>query len=117
LTLALGIGATTVMFTVINGVLLKPLPYPNPDTLVRLQEKTEETTAMGNLWAFAYPNFLDCKRASRSLSMTAFPIQRRDSGFARAIPPMLTAFRSRPNSSPWSAFRWCKDARLFPKKI
>src|SRR5436853_7386349 len=42
ITLALGIGATTVMFTVINSVLLKPLPYPNPETLVRLQEQTEE---------------------------------------------------------------------------
>src|SRR6202046_4483702 len=40
LTLALGTGATTVMFTVINGVLLKPLAFPEHDRLVSLQEKT-----------------------------------------------------------------------------
>ncbi len=71
LTLALGSGATTVMFTVINGVLLKPMPYPEPNRLVRVQEKTEQATRWGNLWAFAYPNFLDCRRESRSLTMAA----------------------------------------------
>ena len=72
LTLALGTGATTVMFTVINGVLLKPLPYPDPDRLVSLQEQTEKATQWGNLWAFTYPNYLDCKRESRSLDMATW---------------------------------------------
>ncbi len=71
LTLALGIGATTVMFTVINGVLLKPLPYVETDRLVNIQEKTDWSTRMGDLWAFTYPNFLDCKQASHSLTMAA----------------------------------------------
>src|SRR5579871_5741291 len=60
LTLALGSGATTVMFTVINGVLLKPLPYADPERLVSLQEKTDYSTQWGNLWAYTYPNFVDC---------------------------------------------------------
>ncbi len=72
LTLALGTGATTVMFTVINGVLLKPLPYREPGRLVTLQEQTDWSTQWGNVWAFTYPNFLDCKRESRSLNMTAW---------------------------------------------
>ena len=71
-TLALGIGATTVMFTVINGVVLKPLPYREPDRLVKLQEKTDYSTQWGNLWAFTYPNFIDCKGGSRSLDLGAW---------------------------------------------
>jgi predicted permease len=72
LTLALGTGATTVMFTVIDGVLLKPLPYPEPDRLVRIQEQTSWNTRFGNLWAFTYPNYLDCRHESRSLELAAW---------------------------------------------
>lgn len=72
LTLALGSGATTVMFTVINGVLLKPLPYAEPGRLAGLQEKTDWSTQWGDLWGFAYPNYLDCRRDVRSLDLMAF---------------------------------------------
>jgi predicted permease len=68
-TLALGIGATTVMFTVINGVLLKPLSYPKPEQLVTLHGQTEK---YGEQWGFSYPDFLDCARDSRSLAMAAW---------------------------------------------
>jgi predicted permease len=71
-TLALGVGATTVMFTVINGVLLKPLAYPDPERLVALHERTDWATIYGNDWAFAYPNFVDCRRESRALDMAAW---------------------------------------------
>src|SRR5262249_30494837 len=71
-TIALGAGATTVMFTVINSVLLKPLAYPQPERLVTLQEQTEVGTQYGNRWAFAYPNYLDCERDVRSLTLAAW---------------------------------------------
>ena len=67
LTIALGIGATTVMFTVVNGVLLKPLPYPEPERLVSVSEQVDNT----GRWAFAYFNFLDCERESRTLGPRA----------------------------------------------
>ncbi|HTK28873.1 MAG TPA: ABC transporter permease [Vicinamibacterales bacterium] len=71
-TLALGTGAATVMFTVINGVLLEPLPFPAPDRLLSVQEQTDWSNAYGNRWAFAYPNFLDCRREARALALAAW---------------------------------------------
>jgi predicted permease len=68
LTLALGSGATTVMFTVINGVLLKPLAYPEADRLVALHGKTQK---YGEQWGFSYPEFHDYQRASRTLGSVA----------------------------------------------
>src|SRR4051812_40549009 len=54
LALALGIGANTAIFTAVYGVLLKPLPYGEPDRLVRVSE-----TRPGGAWNVAYPNYLD----------------------------------------------------------
>jgi predicted permease len=73
-TLALGCAATTVIFTVTYGVLLKPLSYPQPDRLVLVQEQTDWKTQWGSLWAFAYPNFLDCRAAARYVDLAAWRI-------------------------------------------
>src|SRR5881398_3581882 len=72
LALALGTGATTLMFSLVSGVLLKPLPYPQPDRLVAVNGHTEGWNAkIYGEQKLAYLDFLDCQRDSHSLDMAA----------------------------------------------
>ncbi len=67
LTLALGIGANTAIFSVVNGVLLNPLPYPDSQRIISL---FEEIPNFKN-GSISYPNFLDWQRMNRSFSAIA----------------------------------------------
>jgi putative ABC transport system permease protein len=67
ITLALGIGATTTAFTVLNTVLLRPLPYHQPERLVLMLEKT----VTGSVRPTSYPNFDDWRDQTRSFAGVA----------------------------------------------
>jgi predicted permease len=67
LTLALGIGANTALFSIVNGVLLNPLPFPHPEQLVMLHE-SKPNFEQGSI---SYPNFRDWQKENRSFSSIA----------------------------------------------
>ena len=67
LTLALGIGANTAIFSVVNAVLLRPLPFKNPAQLVLMRETYKQ---VGNV-SVSYPDFLDWRQQSRSFAAMA----------------------------------------------
>lgn len=67
LTLVVGIGATTAIFSVADAVILRPLPYSDPDRLVRIQE----TTPRGEPFSVSDANYLDFREQSRTFSEMA----------------------------------------------
>jgi putative ABC transport system permease protein len=69
LTVGLGVGATTVMFSAVHGVLLKPLSYPEPDRLVMI--RGARLAQPGRPGEISYPDYRDWRHESRSFETIA----------------------------------------------
>ncbi len=115
LALALGIGSGTAIFSVVDAVLLRPLPFHNPEELVIVRERTA-------VWprgmSVAYLNFRDWRDQNKVFSSIAAyqgngasisPIwESRNSSSVKTSPPVC---------SPSSAFRPCSEELLQTKRI
>jgi predicted permease len=64
ITLALGIGANTTVFSIVDAVMLRPLPYFQPQRLIEVQSSHENTAESSNV---SYPDFFDWRSQSRTL--------------------------------------------------
>src|SRR6476646_1655127 len=67
LTLAIGIGACTSIFSLVESVLLRPLPYPHSEQLVVVQQQYKGTQKI----PFSWPNFVDVERYNHSFAALA----------------------------------------------
>src|SRR6476660_6749868 len=65
--LALGVGANSAMFSIVNAVLLRPMPYPQPERLLRIYTSTKNFRQS----SVSYPNFLDWRQRSRAFDAMA----------------------------------------------
>src|SRR5580693_9720942 len=70
LTLSLGIGATTAVFSIVDGALLRPLPYRTPERLVEILNQSLHEKGLNKLFA-VYPDYREYKQHSRSFEELA----------------------------------------------
>jgi putative ABC transport system permease protein len=98
LTLGLGIGANSAIFSVVNAVLLKPLPYPSPEQLVMLWEsKTESSLGSRFKGTASYPNFKDWREQNDSFADLAAYQQAGYSLAGKDAPERVTGTMVTPN--------------------
>lgn len=69
-TLAIALGASTAIFTVVNGILLMPLPFADPERLVEIDGYNR--ISGGDFPVFSYPNYTDVRQQAKTLEVAAF---------------------------------------------
>src|SRR5258708_34670828 len=87
LTLALGIGANTAIFSIVNAVLIRPLPYHRPDRLVSILESNPRRGL--DVTAVSPANFLDWRRQSTAFSAMAGTPTLSFNFYGNTAPPRL----------------------------
>ena len=92
-TLALGIGAATAIFSIADAILLRPLPYPEPNRIVVFNE-----TGPGGRMTLGWPNYLDFRDRATSFEATA--------AYQGTAFTVLVRRRRRPHR-PAGRDRWC----------